>query len=301
MTVERALAESLAARFGLDVARVELLDVPVNDVVVVDAAQGRFALKIYHPGRTPTQVAWEVDLVLHLGARGAPVALPVAGPAGYLVTVVESGVRRVAVLYAWAAGVKPGPSAETYRRLGEAAARIHAGADAMAVSGDREEYWTALLVDEQLQRMREPLSEAGQWERALALGERLKPRLADPRLDRGICHVDLTLDNVLDDHGTFTVIDFDSAGPSWRAIEPSGVLRYSAEAFRFWLEGYRSFRAFGEADEAAVAVFGIVADLRVVVWQLGLAVSSHAPLLHADDLPAVVDDWLAWERDHLAG
>jgi Ser/Thr protein kinase RdoA (MazF antagonist) len=298
VTVDRALAESLAARFGLDVVRVELLDVAVNDVACVDAASGRFALKIYHPGRTPAQVAWEVDLLLHLGARGAPVALPVPGPKGHVVTVADGRVRRSAVLFAWAGGTKPAPSVGTYRRLGEAAARIHEASAGFPASPAREEYGTALLVDDQLRRMRTLLSEAGQWERTLALGERLKDRLADPGLDHGICHVDLTLDNVLDDGGTLTVFDFDSAGPSWRAIEPSGVLRYSTEAFRSWLTGYRSVRAFRAADEAAVAVLAVVADFRNVTWKLGLAVSSHAPLLRVDDLPEVVDDWLAWEREH---
>ena len=95
-------------------------------------------------------------------------------------------------------------------------------------------------------------------------------------------------------------LDFDSAGPSWRAIEPSGVLRFWAEGFRSWLGGYRSVRAFSEADEAAVAVLAVVADFRVVTWKLGLAVSSQAPLLQASDLPEVVDGWVAWEREHPA-
>ena len=122
----------------------------------------------------------------------------------------------------------------------------------------------------------------------------------DPALDQGIWPMDLTLDNghVAGD-GTLTVFDFDSAGPSWRAVEPYGVLRYSAPGFRSWLEGYRTVRRFGPADEAAVAVFGIVGDLRAVAWQLGVAVSSRGALIDAAALPAIVDGWLAWEATHL--
>jgi Ser/Thr protein kinase RdoA (MazF antagonist) len=44
--------------------------------------------------------------------------------------------------------------------------------------------------------MKPLLIQAGVWESAVALGERLRDRLADPALDRGVCHMDLTLDNV---------------------------------------------------------------------------------------------------------
>ena len=113
--------------------------------------------------------------------------------------------------------------------------------------------------------------------------------------------MDLTLDNVhAAEDGALTVFHLDSAAPCWRSVEPWGLLRYSAPAFRSWLEGYRAVRRFGPADEAAVAVFGIVGDLRAVAWQLGVAASSRgAPLLDAAALPAIVDGWLAWEATHL--
>ena len=149
--------------------------------------------------------------------------------------------------------------------------------------------------------MRPALLEAGQWGTVDALGERLKGRLTEAPLDWGICHMDLTLDNVHVAEG-LTVFDFDSAGACWRAVEPYGVLRYSESYFRAWLAGYRSVRPFGIADETAVAVFGIVADLRVVAWKLGVAASSRGdPLLTAQDLPSIVDGWLDWEAAHLVG
>ena len=83
-------------------------------------------------------------------------------------------------------------------------------------------------------------------------------------------------------------------------MEPSGVLRYSAAALTSWLDGYRTVRPFGCADEAAVAVFAIVGDLRAAAWKLGVAASSRGtPLLDVAALPAVVDGWLEWEATHL--
>ncbi len=96
------------------------------------------------------------------------------------------------------------------------------------------------------------------------------------------------------------MFDFDSAGTCWRAVEPWGVLRFSSTYFRAWIGGYRRVRPFGTADEAAVATFGIIGDLRVVAWKLGVAASSRGdPLLRGRDLPAVVDGWLDWEAAHL--
>jgi hypothetical protein len=80
--------------------------------------------------------------------------------------------------------------------LGEAAARIHRAADDFAPSAARGNYDAAVVVDEQPQRMHRLLVQAGRWQQTVALGERLKRRLAEPTLDWGICHMDLTLDNV---------------------------------------------------------------------------------------------------------
>jgi Ser/Thr protein kinase RdoA (MazF antagonist) len=298
-TLESDVTRQVTGRYNLHGVGVRHLGTPVNDVVAVAAAEGEFALKLYHRNRTPKAVQWEIDLLIHLHRCGAPVVQPVRGRNGYLEDLTVDGRPRVAVLFTWAAGAKPAPDYETYGLLGEAAARIHRAADGFALSPARERYDAVVLVDDQLERMRQMLVQAGRWRTAVALGERLKGRLAEPSLDRGICHMDLTLDNVhlADD---LTVFDFDSAGTCWRAVEPWGVLRFSATYFQAWLAGYRTALPFGKPDEAAVAAFGILGDLRVVAWKLGVAASSRgSPLLTVPDLPAVVDGWLDWEAVHL--
>jgi Ser/Thr protein kinase RdoA (MazF antagonist) len=294
------LARLLTERYRLHEVALTDLGIPVNEVLAVVAAEGVFALKVYHRNRTLPEVQWEVDLLLHLHLRGAPVVPPIRGRHGYLEEFDVDGQPRAALLFAWAPGAKPRPGYETYVLLGEAAARIHRAADGFAASSDRETYDAATLVDDQLRRMRPALLEAGRWRTVAALGERLKDRLAAASLDWGICHMDLTLDNVHVAEG-LTVFDFDSAGACWRAVEPYGVLRFSESYFQAWLAGYRSVRPFALADEMAVAVFGVVADLRVVAWKLGVAASSRGdPMLTAQDLPGIVDGWLDWEA-HLVG
>lgn len=293
------LANQLSGCYNLHQIELSHLDTPVNDVWAVTASEGRFALKLYHRNRTPKAVLWEVDFLIHLHRRGAPVVQPIRGRDGYLGQLTVGTQEHAAVLFTWAPGTKPVPGYETYGALGEAAARIHRATDGFPPSPARESYDAAVLVDDQLRRMKHLLVEAGRWRSAVALGKRLKDRLAAPALDWGLCHMDLTLDNVhlAED---LTVFDFDSAGTCWRALEPWGVLRFSATYFEAWLAGYRTARPFGAADEAAVSAFGIVGDLRVVAWKLGVAASSRGtPLLGVPDLPAIVDAWLDWEAAHL--
>jgi len=73
-------------------------------------------------------------------------------------------------------------------------------------------YDAAVLIDEQLQRMKAHLIEAGRWPQVNALADRLRHVVENPALDHGICHMDLTLDNVHRDGDTMTVFDFKQCG-----------------------------------------------------------------------------------------
>jgi Ser/Thr protein kinase RdoA (MazF antagonist) len=245
-------------------------------------------------------VTWEVELVEHLAANGAPVARPIRGVHGTVETLHLDGEARAAALWTWVPGAKPTPSRETYLALGETAARIHSAADGYRPAWIRDDYDADVLIDEQIARMRRHLVVAGRYDEVVALGRRLRAAIAEPALDRGFCHMDLTLDNVHRTADGLIAFDFDSAGFCWRAMEPSGVLRSSDGFFSDWLEGYRRVRPFSGPDERAVAAFAIIGDLRNTAWKLGEAASSRgAPLLTAKDVPGVVDGWLAWERGRL--
>ena len=289
---DSSLERHIGAIFGLRGATYQFLDIPVNDVLVVTTLTERFALKLYHQGRTAGSVQWEVDLVRHLAANGAPVARPVAGRGAYVHEVPLRGVKRVAVLFEWAPGVKPSPGSDTYFLLGQAAGAVHRAADTFRSALPRERYDVSVLIDEQLQRMTEHLTAAGVKQRVTRLADRLKAAITDDELDTGVCHMDLNLDNVHRIGERLTVFDFDSAGKCWRAVEPYGVLRLSRSYFQNWLDGYRSVRPFARRDEAAVTAFTVIGDLRAVAWKLGVAESSRgAPALGVPDLPGIVDEW----------
>lgn len=295
------LEQYIENHFGLSSVMYEHLNTPTNDVIAVTTPTDRFALKLYHLQRTAVEVQWEIDLILHLIRSGTPVAKPVLGKHGYVESFRVDGRDRVAVLFEWVPGVKPKPERDTYTLLGKVAAQIHQAADTFASSLPRESYDARALIDEQLHRMNRHLCEAKRWKQAVSLGERLKQVIANPALDRGICHMDLTLDNVRHHGENITVFDFDSAAVCWRSIEPHGVLRSSKEYFEAWLDGYRSVRPFNRHDEKAVVAFRIIGDLRVIAWKLGLARSSRGqPMLGIADLPDVVDTWLDWEQKNMS-
>lgn len=298
------LERQLMDYYGLANPSFKILNTLANYAIEVTAQTGHFALKIYNPAsRKAAEVQWEIDLTLHLIEHGAPVAKPVAGKNGdYLQSFVVDGKDLTAVLFEWAPGEKPKPELSTYVLIGKAAAIIHEAADTFTSELPREKFDVHELIDEQLERMKKPLQESGEWQRVYELAERMRSIISDPNLDYGIIHNDLTLDNVHLHGDTLIVFDFDSAAKSWRAAEPWGVLKAANERFAAWLKGYRQVREFSQVNEQAAAAFVIVEDMRNVVWKLGLATSSRGePLLKTEDLSSVVDEWLKWEQRMIVG
>lgn len=295
------IKEQIENLFGLRDVVCENLNTPTNDIFSVTTPTGRFALKLYNPqSRNVADVQWELELLTHLTKNGAPVVKAFPGKNGYVETFVLDGQDRAAVLYEWAKGEKPMPSEDTYKLLGNAAAKIHLAADTFTSPLLRDKYDIETLIDGPLRRMKDHLVAADRWQQVFDMGERLKQRVANPTLDWGVCHMDLTLDNVYRDGDTITVFDFDSSAECWRALEPYKVLRLSKEYFAAWLDGYRSVRPFNKLDEDAVAAFGIIGDLRVIAWDLGVATSSRgAPKIGIPELTVIADGWLDWESKNV--
>src|SRR2546430_13921777 len=155
------LEKQIKDHFGLGDATCTHLDVPVNDVVALTAPTGKFALKLYNTAsRTVKDVQWELDLVEHLVEHGAPVVKPIRGKHGYVETFIVDGQERAAALFEWVSGEKPTPSHETYVLLGKTAAEIHRAADSFTPASVRDTYDAAILIDEQLERMKTQLMEA---------------------------------------------------------------------------------------------------------------------------------------------
>lgn len=271
-------------------------------MVEVVAGGARYALKVYRPGvRSPDDVQWEVDLHRHLMSAGAPVARLQEGSAGFIETMQVGGVRRMAVLSHWAPGTKPPPTESTYRLLGTAASEIHAAVDDFGSSPPGRASTLRSEVDEQLALLRPALERIGRWDDAAGLGDVIR-RFVTDELARGICHNDLTLDNIHIDGDCILVFDFDSAGEHWRASEPQGLYHSSVLTsgpwWTSWLAGYSQVGSMSDVDQQAVPYFVLMHQFENTAWKLGLTPTSVGGQLGEHELQELVDEWLDWSAIH---
>jgi Ser/Thr protein kinase RdoA (MazF antagonist) len=249
-----ALADAVAAAYRLPVTGCVLLRSLVNDVYRVDTRDRPRVLKLYRAGhRTRAEAGWEVELSGALGgavARGIPLADRT--PAGVLAAAEG---ERPYTLWEWAPGARPGPpwGDDLFRRYGAATARFHAAADAAGAPPRRFDVLDALgrPYEEVLDRV-----SADDRTRIAELVTAAREWLAGRTLDTGVCHGDVSLDNLHVDGDRLVFYDLDRAGTGPRAADLAGVA--ATGGFAAFLDGYRSVRAFGDADLAAVPWLGAV-------------------------------------------
>jgi Ser/Thr protein kinase RdoA (MazF antagonist) len=242
------LAEVLAAAYGFQVTECVLLRSLVNDVYRIGSAGGPRIVKLYRAGhRTVDEVGWELELAGVLrGIVAAGVPLADGRRAGEL--VAAEGPRPFS-MWEWAPGRKPVMPAddELFRHFGEATGWFHAGADAAGIRPRRFDVEQALgrPFDEVLARL-EPDDRAA----VAALIAAVRERLSGLDLDRGICHGDVSLDNLHVDGDRVVFYDLDRAGHGWRAADLTGVA--STPHWPAFLDGYRSVRSIRAVDLEAL-------------------------------------------------
>lgn len=274
------LAGIIERRYDIGrIAVVQLYRSYVNDVYRVETSRGTtFFLKIARQAwRTPEHVAWDVALQQHLHRHHVSVSEPMLQRDGEAVCVLGAPEgARAAVLYAETQGIKPQPpfTPAIYEAVGSGAARMHSALDHFDVPSPRPGRTVAWLVERSgvivassLERTDEDRSFVETFSAWLAA--EIETRA--PALDWGVCHGDLTLDNVtIDVNGTVSFFDFDLAAPAWRSSDPSGIYAWALDepsARPLWeafLVGYRTERTFSMHDEAAVPHFAAAYEL----WDL---------------------------------
>lgn len=280
-----ALARVLEHRYDIgEISDCALYRSYANDVFRIITVDGeQYYLKVYRGDwRSPSDVAWEIRIQLHLLRNGVSAAKPVTRRDGSGIVILDAPEgQRAAVLYAAARGHKPQRpfTAELYEAFGRAAARLHTALDTFPdPSGRAPDDIEALVLapGRILRALVDMLPDARVAVDTIV--ERLASELdrQTPALDWGLCHGDLTLDNfTIAEDGAITFFDFDLAAQSWRARDPCGVYassRLNPDAGAFWdafLAGYRAMRPLGEADEGAVPLMHAVYQL----WDLGHEVS----------------------------
>lgn len=124
----------------------------------------------------------------------------------------------------------------------------------------------------------------------------------EAELDWGVCHGDLSLDNLhVTDEGRIIIYDFDLAGLGWRAFDICGVywwvLQGQPEMWDAFLRAYTEIRALSDADVAAVPAFWgaylvrLLADT-VTRW------TKWAGLLWAEEhIRGILESMRSWEAE----
>ena len=271
-----ALADLLRDSHGLDIANCTLVRTFVNDVYEVTTVNRThtYALKVYQSGRwSPDEVRWELDLVGHVAEQGVPVPrivpLTDGAPCG---TLDAAEGPRVYALSEFVIGRKPQPPFDDalYHEFGALIATFHTATDGFVSRYPRRTTDLATLLDRPIERASAALADRPEDRHlVLELGAEARSRLAAASaagLEQGICHGDVSLDNVFLTPEGLTLHDFDSAAPGWRAADLYGVAL--TEHFEAFVKGYRTVRALDDADVAAVPCFSIAGLIENLAFHL---------------------------------
>jgi len=235
------LAALAAREYGLEVTGCVLLRSLVNDVYRLDTPSGPRALKLYRTGYA--SAGWEVGLAAHAGAGVAQgVPLLDGRPAGVL-SAAEG--ERSFTLWEWVPGGKPPKprTDELYRRFGTATAEFHEATTGYPGPAAVD---VGALVEDVLARVPDAADRSLIARLAAAAGRRAN----DTGLERGICHGDVTLDNVHVAGDRIVFFDLDRAAHGLRAADLCPAA--TTPQWPAFLAGYRMVRPFLETDLAAL-------------------------------------------------
>ena len=294
-------------------ASCELLHSGANDSYLIESPSQRYVLRVYgHGRRSNSELQWELSLLEHLDAEGAPVAGPVRMASGnrFAFVLAPEGPRPVA-LFDYAQGKPCAPPAMNpshARAYGRALAAVHLRMETFAPAHQRFEIDLDRLLTRPLAALEPYMTGRPQdftYLKRLAGDIRDAVVEFDSRgLTTGLCHGNSMGANAhLNQRGEFTFFDFDSSGAGWRTYDLAAfrwdTLRHSPrrkadENFVAFLEGYREVRGLPKVDEDAVPPFVAAHE----IWRLGLAAETTGArgraFLHDqffDDTINFLHDW----------
>lgn len=281
----------LASRYVLsDIAACQLLRSYTNDVYLVTMAEQRFVLKIYgETWRTPSEIAFELDLLRHLSGKGLTIPLPIAGKTGFIQRVPENHRSRNAVLFEYATGSKPQPpfTPELYFAFGRAIGLMHEFSSDFTTPHSRPILDLEYLLDRPFAQIMLLLASSADRTFLADLAGKLKRRIAEYALhglEWGAIHGDATMDNLhVTAGGDIILYDFDSGGFGWRAADLQGWA-VNKKSFPFQWEafsaGYASIRTLAPINLIAAPDFTLIWD----IW--GMQIDLDARILRQGEARA---------------
>lgn len=266
----KGAAELVGVAYGLEVLNCRLQRSLVNDVYEVTARSGRWALKVYRQTGAARawsyeEVVWEQELGMALLEQGFGAPRPVRLSNGELVGQLDApeGPRPYA-LTEWVEGTKPVPplTDDLYRRFGQLTAHFHTIAEAHTSTHPRRGSGSFEGLAVAAEQVLAALGAAGDRdlvdERAGAARTALD-RLTQSGMTWGVCHGDVTLDNVHVGAAGLVLHDFDLSGPGWLADDLTGA--FATPHWPAFEEGYREVRELTLADLEALPWLGITSRI----------------------------------------
>lgn len=272
--------------------RAALVNHSENHTFRIDAAAGRFYLRVHRPGyQSAAAIASELAWLAALDAEtGLPVPKALPGRDGRLLQHFSSAgtAPRHAVLFAAEPGREPTPAEDLsglFETVGRYAAIAHRHAEKFTPPrGFVRPRWDAGLLDR--------AGPWGDWRKAPHVGGRevgttLTRLEAKLRADLaaygaaaarfGLIHADMRLANLLVEGDRLTLIDFDDCGFGWFMYDFAAAISFyeddpRAPAWRArWLAGYQAVRPLAPADIAILDAMVLLRRMALLAW-----IASHA-------------------------
>ena len=252
----------------------QLLKRGLNDTYLLQSRDEHYIARVYRAQwRTPSEIAYELELLLHLAAKSVSVSTPIATRDDNLLCRLSmpEGTRYL-VLFTYAAGRPLSWKDEQQSFLaGRVLAMIHAASDDFVSRHARRSLDLEYLIDRPLAAIRPFLAHRpGDWAYLEGLAARLRQRAikaAAAGRDWGVCHGDFGAKNLHITNGqTLTVFDFDRCGPGWRAfdfalIQWGAMGSHKSAMWPFFLKGYTATRRLAAGDVLAVPAFHAICHL----------------------------------------
>lgn len=251
----------------------------LHDNYLVKDESETYILRIYrNEWRNNEEVNFEMELLLYLKSKRAPVSVPILTSHGEPTFSIDSpeGIRQ-AVLFKYANGHAPEDTltVEHCGMLGQSVAMVHNLSNSFTSKHQRPELDTLHLIDESIESIKPFLSPNN-----IDFINAVHPILLDnwPNLPKdhgafGICLGDVNAKNFhIDKNQVITLFDFDQCGFGYRAFEIAkfaSFLQKSESKTDFidaFLDGYKTERQLLDGELEAIGYFEIVA----IIWVMAI-------------------------------
>jgi Ser/Thr protein kinase RdoA (MazF antagonist) len=252
----------------------------LNDTFTVECPDAKYVFRVYRTGwRSNTDIAYELDVLKHLNAKGVQVATPVTRLDGSeLTTIATPEGERSAALFHFAPGRELKEDDTDSGDFGRSCAQMHAASDDFVTKHKRFKLDLKHLLDDPAEFIRPHLVHRPKDRSYIqSLADRLRSemdKLDSSSLDIGFCHGDFHGGNVHREGDLLMHFDFDCCGHGWRAYDVA-VYRWVSwytdddvyvRRWRAFLAGYCEIRKLSDMDLAAIEIFIPMRE----IWMMGL-------------------------------